>query len=288
MNANENITNVQNIDSLDIQSRLMTIAEFNSIENLPHPFVYSITSNKLIKSKYPVELVYFGANHSTDIKDPQYSILTHVWKKFIGNKNPKDCLCLLSGGTEYQTNYSYKEAIREHCECGFVAKLAKDNNIQLENAEPNMAEVSKELEKQFTRDQIEYYYFAQVVSQWNRFQEEDKPDFTYYIEGFLTQDKQYSGWIDYDFSLTHMKQIHKDIFNIKLNSEDTNFFDSISNPYSNKSIINQVGRQQNVLRDESIVRNILKYINLGKNLFVVFGSAHAITQKKCLEYLLSI
>ena len=260
---------------LNMKSKLMSDEEFLN-KNYSEPYTYKL------KSSNGFELVYFGGNHTTDVQDPQYPILSNLWEEFIQGKNPEECLVLLSGGTGYPTNLNLDDAIHQGGECNYIAVVAHNNKIRLIAPEPDMHRVNSELEKQFARDQIEYYYFARVVAQWNRFQGIDKPNFRWYMEGFLEQDRDESGWVDYDFSIENMRRVHKQIFGTEMDENDKEFFDAISNPYSNKSIVNEVGHEENIIRDENIVREILRYIK-NHNLFIVFGSAHAIVQEKALR-----
>ena len=235
----------------------------------------------IFKTKNNTNLVYFGANHSTDMNDPQYPILKELWNKFIERKQPQNCVVLVSGGIYRPIDISDEEAIKKDAEAGLITKWAHDNGVELISPEPNMKEVCDELEKKYTRDEIEYYFFARVVAQWHRFQQ--KPDFESYITRFLAMDKEDTGWTDYDFTFEHMKEIHKHLFNKEFDLSDENLFKELSDPYADKTVINSVGHEENLIRDESIVKSILECAKDSKNIFIVYGSAHAIVQEEYLK-----
>jgi hypothetical protein len=46
--------------------------------------------------------------------------------------------------------------------------LAAQENIKVFSPEPDEAYERSELEKEFPRDAIQYYYFARMVLQWGR------------------------------------------------------------------------------------------------------------------------
>jgi transcription elongation factor GreA-like protein len=43
-------------------------------------------------------LFYFGANHSRDVNNPQYSALKEYWNKFLSVTNNKDKIIFVEGG----------------------------------------------------------------------------------------------------------------------------------------------------------------------------------------------
>lgn len=133
----------------------------------------------------------------------------------------------------------------------------------------------------FTKDQIQYYYFARVVHQWNR--RNPKPDFEEYVSRFLENDKHKTDWIDYDFSIENMKKVHEKLFNTAFDENDTRFFYNAVNPVELTYVTNSYSREMGINRDTFIVKTLIDEWNKGNSLFVVFGSGHALTERKALE-----
>ena len=169
------------------------------------------------------------------------------------------------------------EAIKKHGEQGLLTLLADQEGIEKISPEPDEVLEIKELVKHFSKEDIEYYYFARVVAQWNRLI--DKPDFEEYLNRYLTRDGKNSGWTDFEFTIENMAKIHDKTHDHKFDSENYQCFYRDSAPN-----VNPVADYP--FRDEHILNEILKYWKQGKSIFVVFGSGHAIVLEKALNTLL--
>lgn len=166
-------------------------------------------------------------------------------------------------------------------DAGFASYLAAKEEILIVSPEPDETEEVERLLREFSKEEIEYYYFARVGAQWNNLKE--KPVFEEYIAKFLNEDRDKLGWKDFDFSLKHMIKIHDEKTGHVFDEEKCErcLRDS-SNPF-----YSPVSRGSSVIRDENIVREIKKYWDLGDSLFVVYGSAHAIVCERALKELLA-
>lgn len=97
---------------------------------------------------------------------------------------------------------------------GLLTHLVHNDGVITFSPEPPDAYERKELEKQFSRDEIEYYYFARMAYQWCK-KGKQRPDFEKYL---------------CNFSIPHMEEIHKNIFSKKLDCDDEAFLYKIINP----------------------------------------------------------
>lgn len=255
---------------------LMTYDEYNTIEH-EEPYTYILNKN----NQY---LYYFGSRHSFDPKDTQFETIEKFWIDFTEKTNGQKSIVFLEGRNRPALETKEK-AILEGGEMHFVAYLAKQQGIKTFSPEPpDKLQFEKALEH-FSKEEIGYYFFARVCYQWNRMI--DKPDFDIYINRFLVRDARGSGWVDFDFSIKHFSDIHKKIFNTDFNKDDKDFFYSIINPTTEKSIINKVSKFiGSELRDIHILEEIEKVWKDGFSLFIIYGSTHAVTQEPVLRDLI--
>ena len=222
-------------------------------------------------------LYYFGEKHSFDPKDKQWGIAEVFWIEFLKSTKNSKRIVFVEGGT--RPKEATKEiSITKHGGMGLATWLAAQESIETFSPEPDRKYERQELEKQFGRDEIQYYYFARTISQWNRMNN-PKPDFNRYITWFLKDDEKNSGWTGYDFSLDHMKEIHKKNFNSDFNGNDGSFFYSVSNPLDENHITNKVARLTSQLRDKYIVGQIQKYLRGGYSVFSQYGFSHVVMQE---------
>ncbi|MBI3458700.1 hypothetical protein HY061_00330 [Candidatus Azambacteria bacterium] len=263
-----------------IDKLLLSWEEYNKkIIHLPIPYIFTIRNLE----KY---LVFFGAKHCYDKKDSQFHQLREEWTKFLKETKEKNCLVLVEGGRISLAN-SEDEGIREDGESGLITFLAHRKNIPVKSPEPSDEYVYQELTKQFSREYIYYFRTVQRICQWHRIPDESKKDLKTYLEqGFLKRDQKESRWLDFDFSLEHIKIIHKNLFNKDFDENDKEFFWEISRPDREIGILNKIARVQGLIRDIYIVEQIKKYWDEGKNLFIVFGQGHAVIQEPALRVLL--
>lgn len=227
------------------KSELMSYAEYSS-EEYPTPYLYHL-------SKGCQHLYFFGSRHTYDFKDEQISTLEAFWDEFLDATKGLPRVALIEGG-ERSVAVSKSEAIETGGEIQYVSFLASENSISIESPEPPESHWFQELEKKFPKDAVAYYDFARVCYQWN--QKKARPAFVGYIKDFLESNRKKSGWKDYDFSLEHMKEVHKDIFQSIFNENDKHFFYDVINPTTSFSIINEVSRADDEgIRDIYILGN---------------------------------
>jgi hydrogenase maturation factor HypF (carbamoyltransferase family) len=138
------------------------------------------------------------------------------------------------------------------------------------------------LAKQFSKEEIAYYYFARSANGWNRMKE-PKPEFEKYISQSLKKNETESKWLDFDFSLENMKNIHKKLFGDEFNENNSNFFKDVVSPIKSDSRINEVARSCGNIRNEYMVNEIQKYWSTGYSIYIHYGAGHAAMQKPAIE-----
>lgn len=245
----------------------------------PRPYCFEIENKD-------ESLYYFGANHSRDIQDEQYPKLEQYWNRFLAKTVNKDRVVFVEGGK--RKIWADKEtAVHNDSEAGFVTKLAHESSVSVECPEPDANIERDYLLEKYSKDQIQYYYFARLIPVWHKGKEpkESFENFVKKYERVMTSENE--KWGDYDFSLKNMIYVHQRLFSTPFDENNIDFFKSIVNPMTEKSIINEVARDCSMFRDVHIVTKIKDRWKEGKSMFVVFGSSHAIMQEPALRQLLS-
>jgi len=267
-------------DKRDILTLMQTL-NYEQYSQIEHATPYILK----LKSKQACYLYYFGEKHSFDPNNRQWIEVKQLWQQFLNSAHNRNKIVFTEGGVR-KSEENEQTAILKHGGMGLVAFLAHQENIDVHSPEPDEVYERSELEKHFSKDEIQYYYFARVVHQWNR-KKDPKPDFTEYIHRYLEQDKNTSGWPDYDFSLDHMIRLHNQFFNSDFDSSDKQFFYDVSNPIVITCEINKVSAMSGIIRDQYIVKQIKKYIDDEYSIFAQFGASHVVMQEPALRRFLT-
>ena len=232
-------------------------------------------------------LYYFGEAHSYDPTHPQWVEFRALWIEFLEVTKDKKRMVFVEGGLRnLSKDLSADDAIKDSGGMGLSEHLAHKEGIEVQSPEPPEDAERTILEKQFTRDQIQYYYFARVVDQWHRTAEPRLP-FAEYMQPYLDADKRRSGWPEYDFSLEHMKKIHTDLFSTPFDESDVEMFSKLSDPIRRVTVVNNVAGASSEYRDTYIVDQIVQKMKEGYSLFVHYGGSHGVMQEPLLRELLS-
>ncbi len=256
--------------------RLMTYEEYSKTEH-PIPYLFKIEKDNK-------HLFYFGEAHSFDPTNLQWVKLKEFWQEFIKVTEGKKRIVFTEGGLR-PVEENEEKAILEHGGMGLITFLASLENIEVFSPEPSDTFERNELLKSFSKDEVQYEYFARMVYQWGRMQE-PKSDFIKYMTGFLEKEKKVSEWTDFDFSIDNMRIIHQKLFGKGFNENDTEFFYSIVDPVKETSVINKIARSSSNIRDIYIVGKIKEYWNEGYSVFIQYGCSHVVMQEPLLKEVL--
>ncbi|MCL5410384.1 MAG: hypothetical protein M1324_00830 [Patescibacteria group bacterium] len=222
-------------------------------------------------------LFYLGVKHSWDPADSHFDFIKSKWNEFLSRvKNP-----FVVVESNWRIHNTEVEAILQGGEIDFIAYHCNQKNIPISCFEPDRGSEMNFLLKQFSKERIEYYYFARNVSQWHRLTQ--KPDINPYLLSFLQRDKKVSGWDDFVFSIDHMKEIHRQFFGTELNFGDAEFFKKIENPTREDNPFKDLVRASGSYRDQTVVKNIKNVWDQDKDLFVIYGRGHALNHERLLR-----
>lgn len=256
---------------------LMTEDEYSRIKHKT-PYVYKIQTGKQF-------LYYFGEKHSFNPDDSQWVQVRNFFSDFVKNTENQKRIAFVEAGRP-PVKETENGSILEAGGTGLITFLASQLNIEVYCPEPSRVYEIRELEKQFSREEIEYYYFARIVNQWGRIPD-PKPKFEEYVSRFLERDEKNSGWNDFDFSYENLKRIHRNMFKAEFNENNSSFFRELVTPVDLKTTINKVSRASGVIRENYIINEISKYWDNGYSIFIEYGSSHAVIQEPLLKEMLS-
>lgn len=237
------------------------------------PYFFSLVRNNLY-------LFYLGVKHSWDPNDSQFIFIEEKWKEFLYKIKPSNSMVVVEHRPGHYLTKS--EAILKHGEVGLISFLANQEKIDVICLEPDRGLEIKELLNKFNKEEIAYYYFARTIVQYYRLTQ--KIPFEQYIKPFFERDKKVSKWNNFEFSISHMVEIHQKIFRTKPDISNPNFFNIISNPTMAESIINEVARDSGKYRDKKIINGVKKIWET-KNIFIIYGFGHAKSHEKAFKQL---
>lgn len=249
---------------------LMTYKEYDAIPEHDIPYIFSVARDDQI-------LLYFGAEHQTDIAHPQFNILKNKFELFLQNKSNKKIVFVEGGLGKFYEDVSVATATEG--EPGFISYLAKENNIQVYSPEPSSDDEIGALLKKFKEEEIVYYYMSRVIAQFNR--QNIHKDLYEYIDRITGKELQ-SSLFTRTYNSHDLSELHSAIFGSQIDLTDHDFFSEISNPLINKSIVNRIAEESGYIRDYFIINKIKGYWKDGFSIFIVYGYTHAVMQEKCI------
>jgi len=221
-------------------------------------------------------LFWNGIEHSCDYKHSQFQKLKIKWGEFL--KLAKSPLVIVENNNSkvYPTE---ERAVKDGCEVGFMIFLAAKIAVPVKCFEPNRHNEMNYLAGLFSKEKTEYYYFARAVAQWYRVVKNGKVE--EYVFSFLKRDEKVSKWDNFDFSIDHMRQIHKNLFGNELDFNDKEFFLKVESPVDESNPLKDVVRASSVYRDISIIESV-KSVWKENDIFMVYGRGHQEAHEKGL------
>jgi hypothetical protein len=223
-------------------------------------------------------LVFFGSVHSNDLENiAQWSAFDQSWEAFLAY--PGEKLLVHENTMETLESTSRETAITEHGEIGLAMWRAQDAGITTVSGEPDRASELANLKQQFSESEIMTYYFARQMHQWHRADYVTSPDWQSYAQHMLTMYLTVPGWTEKP-SLDVIVQNYERTAGKPFEPHDTEAFYALSDPSQNP-----VSAASGTYRDETLLARIVTEWQADKNIFVVYGSGHAIVLEPALKEL---
>ena len=255
---------------------LMTFEEYSRIKH-ETPYFYYLNYNDQL-------LYYFGSNHSHDPNHQQFRLLKEKWDKFIDKTKGIKILVILETHKIPKRENTLEESIIKYGESGALAYLAYESKSLIIAAEPETDKIIDYLLKDFSKEEILFWYECQAIKFWQGHKRNRS------IEKFLSSHtdkyRKLLKWPDLTVSIELINTIYKKIFNQELDVNDDKVFSEITTPITVKSRINELSQSQSIYRNEYILEQIERYWKDEYNIFIIYGSGHAVMQESAIRSLI--
>ena len=235
------------------------------------PYVVDISDEQRL-------LVFFGAKHTNELEDPQWQDLESQWSKFLEHDNPNK-IVLYEMAADGAEDLGPEQAISAFAESGWIVKKAQAAGVPAELGEPDRIEEIAYLKERFSVPQIITYYFGRQMHQWARQDRKNQPDWRTYAEDTIGAYNSLRFWGE-ELSLDKATQWYQEQTGKAFDPEDMQALDNVRDPEQN-----EVSEASGLFRDEAIFKMIEGHWNDGADVFVVYGSGHAIVQEPALRAL---
>lgn len=257
---------------------VISFKKYTSAQNKnPHRLPYIITFDRNGQV-----LFYFGSEHKRDSTHPQFETLHKEWLKFLDNTKSKKSIVIYEGNLDESKLPSLEKAIAQFGESGAIVYFAREAHIPYVRPEPKVSDESKELLKEYSKEQVAYFYMMRAIASWCR--NPAPEDFQGFLQRIIYRNKKELGWGDFDFSFeATVANMHKKIFGREFEVEDKNLIMRAANPMYDLSEINEIARKSSHIRNIAILDCIEGYWSGGYNIFIVYGASHAVMQERAIK-----
>ncbi len=221
--------------------------------------------------------IFCGSRHTNIPEDKQFGEIEALWAEFTSLPGNKVAFC--EGRVRPIDGKSREQAIITGGDPGLICYLAKRDGIELISPEPDMNLEVRKLVAAFGPEKTALYYFDRQMYQWARADFRHRGNVQEYILGFI---KQFP-----TAELQGLKLTPNVLYNIfqKETGKAFSFIEiqTIHNLLAPNS--NEVASMSSLHRNESIFDTVKSYKGNGYNIFIVYGSGHAIVLEPALREL---
>ncbi len=226
------------------------------------------------------QLIFFGSVHSNDPNSPQWQALDAAWQRFLDHSSDRKLVFYEGGHPENIDGLSKEEALQKFGEGGLVLHNAQTAGVPADSPEPGRDEEVEELLKQFSVAEVATYYFARQMHQWARQDHTQNPEWKKYAQDMADKVSSLPAWQGQISGLEQLLTWYKEQSGKDFTPNDIDAFYKLSDPYQSK-----VSAASGHFRDEKLLQAIKDKWQAGDDLFVVYGSGHAIRLEPVLKNL---
>jgi len=242
----------------------MSWEEYNS-QPRENPYVLELESKK-------GKLLYYGAFHSVDLKNPQFAEIEQRWKTFRPT-------LALSEGSLWPLEATRERAIRKHGEQGLLRFLAARDRVPIDCIDPPRLLQAKYLRNHFSATQIKMYIILRQA-RINQFLERD-PDDLSDTRRFLVIMEKFKSFRFPPHRLIDVEEIASKLFpNLKdwrMISDD--YFYNVEKG----KFLPRIHRKLRDYRDQHMLRKLFKELKKGHRIFAIVGRSHVVMQEPVLR-----
>lgn len=228
----------------------------------------------------PHVLTYVGVQHSFDLTHPQFPKIKALWEAFVATVDPTNAVAFTEARVR-QITTSEEDGITHAGESGLVSYLGYKAGIPVACPEPDDQIEYAALLKQFSVDDILFYYTERVVAQY--FRTPMTQPVEDYVDRYMARDKQKYGPATEHFTWEYFKKMMPDYGVTSFDPSTAEQWLQLGNPTINGTQSNRVARASSILRDQHIANQIIQKFNSGTSIFAVYGSTHVVMQESYLR-----
>ncbi|MFZ2206990.1 MAG: hypothetical protein WAV29_06045 [Microgenomates group bacterium] len=214
-------------------------------------------------------LYFFGARHTNNPDDSQFTQLKSVWAEYLDISNENRVVFV--EGTMREISNDYSDAIKLYGETGAIQWLAKESNIQVFRPEPDDVKQRENLCSLFDANIVAYSLIIQNLGAWFKHERESK--FEKALENSVKREVNFTKIYGFKPDVIWFNNLHKKVFGDQT-LEDKDFLDSVSDPRKNGTVVNEVIASRSKMRNEFIMEKITEAFVLEKSIFIVYGMGH--------------
>ncbi len=264
---------------MDTNLQLLSTEEmYARLKEVPNNQVYLFT----ISGENDQSLYYLGTHHTHDPNDTQFREIEELLDQFVEETKDKEKVVLVEC-SGLLPDYTDKEiAIKRSREVGFTTILARQKQVEVMSPEPTKIEEATQLLKNYSREDVFYFYMIHHCWNYSKMHLDVKPSHTKFINAQMVKYTLMEEFKDFDFSFEHFLEIYNAKHpTIPFDIENTNLFYEETKP-ANGNISESSGK----IRDMIIIQKIYELWKQGKSIFIVYGKGHAVIQESALKELL--
>ena len=219
-------------------------------------------------------LLYYGAAHTKDVKDPQISEIERMWSEFRPDK-------AFNEGGDPPTEKTEQEAVNRWGEPGLIRFLAQRDNVTVQSLDPTRASEVADLTKKFSPEQVKFFFILRTVSEYGRVYQGSTKTLDEELERVFPIYETVPGLDGAPKSILELQSMYAQYFPNKGQFRDAraSWFD----PTESETFLNDISRRSSLYRDQYMVRLLTEEVRRGKRVFAVVGGSHVVRQELALR-----
>jgi hypothetical protein len=215
-------------------------------------------------------LLYFGARHTRDSKDPQVEGIARLWREF------GPTIALIEGGVPPAAE-SEREAVGLYGEPGLVRMLADRERVPARSLDPSREDQVTALLRTFPSDRVKLFFLLRTVGDFRKHPRGGAalPDFA---AGELARLSRTPGLGGAPRSLRDVELAVPGWRDVP-----GSWFD----PLRSESFTNEITRELSQFRNRHMVQLLVSQVTAGQRVFAVVGQTHVAMQERALRQALA-
>lgn len=229
-------------------------------------------------------LFFFGARHSNNPNDAQFSELKEFFEEFI--KTSPGEKVVFTEGVMTKGFGSWEESINQRGEIGATQWLAHQEDISVVFPEPDLLIQHKILCESFDFADVAYALVAQNLAAWFK-QTTRSRSFNEALINTLKRESSFASVYGFAPDEEWFLSYHGKLFpGQKL--DDSQFLDGITDPRTSNTVVNEIIAKKSQIRNEAILKNIESEWLSGKSIFIAYGRGHLSVLKPKIEEIIGL